>query len=68
MNYKSKWENHPQRFYKKKINEKRIEIDLASSKDKVQSIIKDFNLPKKEIESIEKINIEYLFNSNFYFI
>ena len=27
--YKERWENHPQRFYKKKIKDKRIEIDLA---------------------------------------
>lgn len=58
--YKEKWENHPQRFYKKKIKDKRIEIDLASSKDKVKSILNFSSLSQKEKDEILKINNEII--------
>lgn len=58
--YKEKWENHPQRFYKKKIKDKRIEIDLASSKDKVKSILDSSSLSQKEKDEILKINNEII--------
>ena len=58
--YKERWENHPQRFYKKKIKDKRIEIDLASSKDKVKSILDSFSLSQKEKDEILKINNEII--------
>lgn len=59
--YKEKWENHPQRFYKKKIKDERIEIDLASSKDKVKSILDSVSLSQKEKDEILKINNEIIF-------
>ena len=58
--YKERWENHPQRFYKKKIKDKRIEIDLASSKDKVKSILDSSSLSQKEKDEILKINNEII--------
>ena len=58
--YKEKWENHPQRFYKKKIKDKRIEIDLALSKDKVKSILDSSSLSQKEEDEILKINNEII--------
>lgn len=58
--YKERWENHPQRFYKKKIKDKRIEIDLASSKDKVKSILDFSSLSQKEKDEILKINNEII--------
>lgn len=58
--YKERWENHPQRFYKKKIKDKRIEIDLASSKDKVGSILDSSSLSQKEKDEILKINNEII--------
>ena len=58
--YKEKWENYPQRFYKKKIKDKRIEIDLASSKDKVKSILDSSSLSQKEKDEILKINNEII--------
>ena len=58
--FKEKWENHPQRFYKKKIKDKRIEIDLASSKEKVKSILDSSSLSTKEQEELFKINNEIL--------
>lgn len=58
--YKERWENHPQRFYKKKIKDKRIEIDLASSKDKVKSILNSSSLSQKEKDEILKINDEII--------
>lgn len=60
--FKEKWENHPQRFYKKKIKDKRIDIDLALSKDKVESILKSIsNISKEDKEEILKINNEINF-------
>lgn len=59
--FKEKWENHPQRFYKKKIKDKRLELDLALSQDKIKSIIESFSLSAKEKEEIEKTNNEILF-------
>ena len=59
--FKEKWENHPQRFYKRKIKDKRIEIDLAFSKDKVKSILDSSFLSQKEKEEILKINNEIIF-------
>lgn len=59
--FKNKWENHLQRFYKKKIKDKKIEIDLAISKDKVESILSSFSLTKNEKEEILKINNEINF-------
>lgn len=59
--YKEKWENHPQRFYKKKIKDKRIEIDLASSKDKVKVLLDSSGLSKIEREKLEKLNNEIIF-------
>lgn len=58
--YKERWENHPQRFYKKKIKDKRIEIDLASSKDEVKSILDSSSLSQKEKDEILKINNEII--------
>lgn len=58
--YKERWKNHPQRFYKKKIKDKRIEIDLASSKDKVKSILDSSSLSQKEKDKILKINNEII--------
>lgn len=58
--YKERWENHPQRFYKKKIKDKRIEIDLASSKDKVKSILDSSSLSQEEKNEILKINNEII--------
>ena len=58
--YKERWENHPQRFCKKKIKDKRIEIDLASSKDKVKSILDSSSLSQKEKDEILKINNEII--------
>lgn len=58
--YKERWENHPQRFYKKKIKDKRIEIDLASSKDKVKSILDSSFLSQKEKDEILNINNEII--------
>ena len=58
--YKERWENHPQRFYKKKIKDKRIEIDLASSKDKVKSILDSSSLSQEEKDEILKINNEII--------
>lgn len=58
--YKEKWENHPQRFYKKKIKDKRIEIDLASSKDKVKSLLDSSFLSQKEKDEILNINNEII--------
>lgn len=59
--FKEKWENHPQRFYKKKIKDKRIEIDLASSKDKVRSILDSSFLSQTDKEAVLKTNDEILF-------
>lgn len=59
--FKEKWEKHPYRFYKKKIKGKILEIDLASSKDKIESILKNFSLSKEEKNEIFKINDEIQF-------
>lgn len=58
--FKEKWENHPKRFYKKKIKDKRIEIDLASSKEKVKSIVDSSSLSQSEKEEILKTNNEII--------
>ena len=53
------WKNHPQRFYQ--TRDKKNKIDLAESPEKVKSIISSFNLPKSEIDFINKINNEIYF-------
>lgn len=59
---KDKWQNHIQRFYKNK-KDKKINIDLALSSDRVKSILDSYLniLTKKEIEEIYKINNEINF-------
>lgn len=59
--FKEKWENHSQRFYKRKIKDKRIEIDLALPKNKVESLLNSSPLSVKEQEDILKINNEIIF-------
>ena len=58
--YKEKWENYPQRFYKKKIKDKRIEIDLALPNDKVKFILDSSSLSQKEKDELLKINNEII--------
>lgn len=57
LNYKEKWQNHIQRYFKKK----NIELDLASPQDKIEKLISNLELSKEEKEKIININSEINF-------
>lgn len=58
--YKDKWTNHVQRFYKLKKN-KKVELDLAQSPDKIKTLLDGVEVSKEERKEIEKLNSEINF-------